>query len=247
MFLSESYINRLKKLSGIEVPDIQSILKEAENLYLNSNKRVKFDMNIMKQAIEGGIEVGLVFQSNNDKYKMPIWKTRIVQPVAMGYDKKGNLVVRGIHVEGQSEKKAIETGVRSAQAHNEWRLFKVSNIKSMFFTGRLFENISLPGYNPNDSAMTEVIASFNSDKAKEYQQTLDANKKTGTAQIPEPNVAKTPEAPKKQTNKKEPIKEPVSNKPATKMVPKPVEPIKKSNPDDVKALQQKIDKLNKLL
>lgn len=243
MFLSESYKNRLLQLSGIEVPDMEAILKEAEDLYLNSNKRVKFDQNLMKQAIGCGMEIGLIFQSNNEKYKMPIWKTRIVQPVAMGYDKKGELVVRGIHIEGQSEKKAIETGVRSQQAYNEWRLFKVSNIKSMFFTGRVFEKVSLPGYNPNDSAMTEVIASFDPEKAKECQAKLNTIKKGETPEAPEkPAVSTTKPVVKKPV---EPTAKPVEKK------PEPIKPVvktkKTANPEDVKQLQQKIDKLNKFL
>lgn len=247
MFLSESYKSRLMELSGIELPDMESILKEAEDLYLNSNKRVKFDQNLMKQAIEGGIEIGLIFQSNNEKYKMPIWKTRIVQPVAMGYDKKGNLVVRGIHVEGQSEKKAIETGIRSAQAHGEWRLFKVDNIKSMFFTGRLFDHVSLPGYNPKDSAMTEILASFSPDKAKEYQANLNANKTGETPEKTTPTTkepVKTTVKPVAKTTAKPEVK-PVANKPQTP-APAPKKS-KATNPEDVKQLQQKIDKLNKFL
>lgn len=242
MFLSESYKARLQELSGIFIPDIMAIIEEAANLYKNSNKRVKFDMNLMKQAIEGGMEIGLIFQSNNEKYKMPIWKTRVVQPVAMGYNKKGDLVVRGIHIEGQSEKKAIETGVRSAQANDEWRLFKVSNIKSMFFTGRLFTSVSLPGYNPNDSAMSEVIISFNPDIAKQYQATLNVNKKAVTQPAPEKEPIKKPQVPTKPIPAKEPVKPEVPNK----VVPK-TQPKKQSNPEDVKKLQQKIDKLNKLL
>lgn len=228
---------------------MNDIIEEAANLYKNSNKRVKFDMNLMTQAIEGGMEIGLIFQSNNEKYKMPIWKTRIVQPVAMGYNKKGDLVIRGIHVEGQSEKKAIETGIRSAQANGEWRLFKASNIKSMFFTGRLFTSISLPGYNPSDSAMGSIIIAFNPDVAKKYQEKLSVNKdsisknpKVGPEITPEPK----PEVP----NKVIPKKAPVKSEPSPKVNPKPVTkktPKVNISPEDAKAIQQKIDKLNKLL
>lgn len=239
MFLSEGYKNRLVELAGLKALT-DSILEEAENaiedLYSNSNKRVKFDINLMKQAIEGGLEIGMIFQSNNEKYTMPIWKTRIVQPVAMGYDKKGELVIRGIHIEGQSEKKAIETGVRSAQANNEWRLFKVSNLKSMFFTGRLFTKVSLPGYNPNDSAMSSIIVSFDAALAAKYQNNLN---KTKEKVMQEP--VKT----------QQPIKvKPVKNQP---MVTKPVAPPTQTNKttnskskEDIKKLQQKIDKLSKL-
>lgn len=232
MLLSESYKNRIQELAGIKNPGILDLLKEVEDLYANSSKRVKFDINIMKQAIEGGMEIGMIFQSNNDKYKMPVWKARIIQPVAMGYDKKGQLVIRGIHIQGQSEKKAIQTGVRSAEAKNEWRLFKAANFKSMFLTGRLFDKVSLPGYNPNDSAMTRVIASFSPKNAATYQKQLKAVKKAPAEPIEKPII------PAKTTQKK----------PETSKVPQAT---KSSTPtkgkEDVKNLEKKIDKLNKLL
>ncbi len=231
MLLSEIYKKRLSELAGIKLPQNIILLKEVEDLYLNSKKRVKFDVNLMKQAIEGGMEIGMVFQSNNTKYKMPVWKMRIIQPVAMGYDKDGQLVIRGIHVEGQSEKRAIETGVRSAQAKNEWRLFKTSNIKSMFFTGRLFNTISLPGYNPNDSAMKNIIVSFNAEKALEYQKQLKVSKNKALA--PKPKAVKPV------------VKAPLKTKPA--VVPKaPVAPINTKAKENARTLQQKIDKLTKL-
>ena len=237
MLLTETYKNRLKELAGIKPVSVITILKEAVDLYANSSKRVKFDMNIMKQAIEGGMEVGMIFQSNNSKYKMPIWKTRIVQPVAMGYDKKGELVIRGIHVEGQSEKKAIETGIRSAQAKNEWRLFKASNIKSMFFTGGLFSNISLPGYNPNDSAMSEVIVSFNPKTAIEHQKQISAVKQTQATSIVKPAVKPITRPVVK------PVTKPVSDKP----VQKAPSNLSIKDKENAKELKNKIDKLNKLL
>jgi hypothetical protein len=231
MLLTESYRSRLIELAGIKINRFASLLKEVEDMYANSDKRVKFDINIMKQAIEGGMEVGMVFQSNNEKYTMPTWKMRVIQPVAMGYDKKGQLVIRGVHVVGQSEKKAIQTGVRSAEAKNEWRLFKASNVKSMFLTGKMFDTVSLPGYNPNDSAMTSVIASFNPQKAATYQKQLQAVK----------------QAPIEPTEK--PIEKPAVKQTPVVKTPKPPKaptlPAQKT--DGEKNLEKKIDKLNKLI
>ena len=238
MLLTDSYKSRISELAGVEKTPVINLLKEFEDLYANSGKRVKFDMNIMKQAIEGGLEVGLVFQSNNSKYKMPIWKMRVVQPVAMGFNKGGELVIRGIHVEGQSEKKAIETGVRSAEAKNEWRLFKASNIKSMFFTGRKFTSISLQGYNPNDSAMTSIIAHFEPSKAANYQKQLSTIKKNPTKPVVNPVPLKEP--------KNKPLPK-VTPKPAQQPAPKPQTAADLKRKEDIRKLKDKINKLNKLL
>jgi hypothetical protein len=220
MVLSEEYKRRLSELSGINPDNIQT-LEEAsvmQDPYAASKSRVKFDMELMKQAIEGGIEIGLVFQSNNEKYKMPIWKTRIVWPFAMGVDKKGNLVIRGVHVDGQSEKKALEKTPRqgSAQAKDEWRLFKVSNIKSMFFTGGYFQGppAGIQGaFNPNDSAMSKMIAVFDKKKAINYQKNLQKNVPVSNTPVDTQKAGQkqTKAAVKPQTIPKQPTVKPQTN------------------------------------
>ena len=117
----------------------------------------------MIQAIKEGREVGISFQSNNEKYKMPIAKWRVIYPVAIGMSEKGNQVIRAFHKYGQSEKEAIRTGKRSAEVENAWRLMKTSNIKAMWFTGNFFRG-PLEAYNPSgDKSMVniEVQANFN--------------------------------------------------------------------------------------
>lgn len=168
MLLSESYKRRLRYLAGIKPLDEAMDMATKKSVMDKSSNRTKFDPKIIIQAIEQGKEIGINFQSNNEKYKMPTVKARIIWPVAMGIDKKGDLVIRGYHITGQSEKKAIETGSRTAEAENEWRLFKVKNIKSIWFTDRNFLG-PLPGYNPRDSAMRTVIAYFDPSKAKRFQ------------------------------------------------------------------------------
>lgn len=171
MLLSESYKIRLKELAGL-IPLDEAMSPEAKSAAMKkSSTRFSFDRDKMKDAIEQGREIGLSFQSNNSKYKMPVTKYRIVWPVAMGTDEKGNLVVRGYHVDGQSEKAARETGVRSAEASNVWRLFKVANIKNMWFTDNFFSQ-PLPGYKEKDSAMVSMIASYSPAKAKAYQDSI---------------------------------------------------------------------------
>lgn len=169
MITSNIYKLKLQRLAGILSEGMYSGYKKADNPYEKSNERIPFNVDLMKQAIEQGMVVGILFRSNNDKYRMPITKYRIVLPVALGYDKKGEMVLRAVHATGQSEKKAIETGVRSAEAENEWRLFKIKNMYSMFFPGDFFDSLPIGGYTPNDSAMTRRIATFNPNKAKKYQ------------------------------------------------------------------------------
>jgi hypothetical protein len=172
MLLTEKYKNRLKELAGIFIKEDVDTEARAK-LYAKSGERVPFNREMMRQAILNGQEIGLSFQSNNVRYKMPVTKFRIVQPVAMGTDKNGNFVIRGLHVMGQSEEKAIQTGVRSAEAHNEWRLFKASNIKAMWFTGRYFHG-PMPGYNPHDKAMLTISAAIDFGKAKAYQDKISS-------------------------------------------------------------------------
>lgn len=165
MGLSLPHKIRLMELAGLEV---KGLLSEADP-YVRSNERVPFNKELMQQAIEYGLEVGILFQSNNKKYKMPISKYRIIMPVALGIDKDGRTMLRAVHVEGQSEKAARRTGQRSAEAKNEWRLFNTANIKSMFFTGKTFAKVPIKGYTPNDSAFTRTIIAFNPMVAKKKQ------------------------------------------------------------------------------
>lgn len=166
--LDESYKNRIQKLAGI----ISEVDQQTKTQMLsNSKDRVPFNRELMKQAIEQGREIGLLFKSDNEKYTMPVSKYRIVRPVAMGTSSDGNTVVRGLHVFGQSEKKAQETGNRSAEAEGEWRLFNANNIKGMWFTDSFFTQ-SPPGFNPNDKQMRSIEVAFNPNKARQEQTKL---------------------------------------------------------------------------
>ena len=171
MLLSESYKIRLKELAGLTSLDEAMDSTSKSNALNKSSERFSFNTESMKQAIEQGREIGLNFQSNNKNYKMPTTKSRIIWPVAMGTDENGNLVVRGYHLAGQSEKVARETGVRSAEAEDVWRLFKVSNIKAMWLTDNFFSQ-PLPNYKEKDSAMVTMMASYSPAKARAYQDSI---------------------------------------------------------------------------
>lgn len=193
MLLSESYKKRLKELAGLSSLDEGMDPTSKSDAMKKSSERFSFNAESMKQAIEQGREIGLNFQSNNKNYKMPTTKSRIIWPVGMGTDENGNLVVRGYHLTGQSEKVARQTGVRSAEAEDVWRLFKVSNIKSMWFTDNFF-NQSLPGYKERDSAMITMTASYNPAKAKAYQDSIQNQTEPGVETEPDTDVETEPVA-----------------------------------------------------
>ena len=120
MFLSEEYKKRIQDLAGITLLD-EASFEDKNKLYAKSAQRIPPNVQFIKDAIDQGREIGISFQSNNKKYKMPVTKFRIVQPMTLGYLKNGELALRAYHIIGQSERKAIETGARSAEAENEWR------------------------------------------------------------------------------------------------------------------------------
>ena len=164
MLLSESFKNRLKKLAGILTEEVDN-----ETAFALSNNRVPFSIDLMTQAIQEGREVGILYKG--DSMIAGSGKYRIIYPVAMGTSKKGNKVVRAIHKQGQSEKQAKSTGVRSAEVKNVWRLFKTKNIKGMWFTGNFFQG-PFNGYNSNDKGMTTVEVYTDLNKIKTFQEDL---------------------------------------------------------------------------
>jgi len=185
--LSLKYKKRLLELAGINFSEIISeAISDTQRIssLAKSHQRVPFNSELMKQAIAYGLEVGLSYKSDNDKYTMPMTKMRTIQPVALGRDKDGQIIFRGYHKVGQSEIEAIKTGVRSAEAEDEWRLFKAGNTKGMWFTGEMF-NVAPPGFNPNgDKAMVGGIEiAFNPSIAIANQKVLE---------VPQSPVATSP-------------------------------------------------------
>ena len=135
---------------------------------------------------------------------MPVSKYRLIQPVAMGKSSNGKMVIRVVHVFGQSEKEAIKTGVRSAEVENEWRLLGADNIKGMWYTGRFYAD-SIPNYRANDSMIVSQIATYNINKAKVFQGNLVAQDKevkaAQVAQAQEPSYPDPDKLPLKEKKK----------------------------------------------
>ena len=217
--LSESYIKRLKQLAGIdEAFGDTTTDADREEAFAKTNERVPYKKDLMIYAIKGGFEIGLLFKTNNDKDKMPISKYRTVLPLAIGMNKKGNEVVSGFHKIGQSESEARKTGKRSAEAKNEWRLFKTKNILSMWLTGKTFDKAPDGFKGSRDSRMTTVEAFFNPAEAKkiQLQQNAEKEQKSGIKK----QLTATPQPVKPTT--------PINKKPA-KIAPKPeIKPIEKT-------------------
>ncbi len=176
MLLSESYKIRLQELAGIKQPVQETSDEERLSAFSLSNQRIPYSKDLMIQAINEGREVGILFQSNNEKYKMPTSKYRTIYPVAIGTSKASNEVLRAVHKIGQSESAAIKTKKRSQEVKDEWRMFKTSNIKSMWFTGKFFD-IPPKHYNAADKGMVNVEASADFVKIKKFQSQLFAQAK----------------------------------------------------------------------
>jgi hypothetical protein len=167
MILTESYKNRIKQLAGL-------ITEANSDAFVASDSRVPFDLDLMRQAIEQGREVGILYKGED--MSAPSGKYRLIYPVAMGISKAGNRIIRAIHKTGQSESLAKSTGIRSAEAKNVWRLFKADNIKGMWFTGNFFRG-PLNKYNPNDQGMVTVEVSTDLAEIKRFQDELFRKRK----------------------------------------------------------------------
>lgn len=197
--ITELHIRKLVREVLSEALILEISAEEKTKVMDKSNERVPFNVDLMKQAIEQGREVGMLFRTDNEKTRMPVAKYRIIHPVAIGRNRKGEVVFRGLHITGQSEKKARETGVRSAEAEaekdgmNAWRLFKASNARSMWFTDRFFSD-NMPGFNPNDKDITSMMAVYNPAKAKAYQDSLVAQMEKPAEEPTEIPIEPTPQS-----------------------------------------------------
>lgn len=198
MLLSESYKKRLKELAGLITEELYDFSDEERTIaYKDFDKRVPFSKDLMAKAIREGWEVGISFKSDNDKYKMPIAKTRVIYPVAMGLSKKGNLVIRAFHKIGQSESGAHTAqkigmkNYRSAEVKDEWRLFKATNIKNMWLTGDFFKLESVSGYKETgDKGMTVVEIQAKKSQVAKFQKDYYNKLKKSTEKEPETVIVK---------------------------------------------------------
>jgi len=216
--ISESYKKRLQELAGIPVTTevvLTEVTDAERNLaFAGSNKRVPYNKDLMIQAIKEGREIGILFQSDNEKYKMPVAKYRIIRPVALGISKAGNSVIRILHVFGQSESEARKTGIRSQEAENVWRLIKASNIKSMWMTGTFFYG-PLESYNRADKGMLNVELAADFNKIRKFQQDLVKQEKTAEKAKEKAGMIKKIGFPEKPLDKTRTGQQPIIQKPSS--------------------------------
>ncbi|NPV12753.1 MAG: hypothetical protein HPY57_13280 [Ignavibacteria bacterium] len=153
------------------------------------NKRIKYDRAKMVQAIQNGMVILILYAGDKDAWKGG--RERVIYPMVLGINKNTkNELIRGWHLEGYSVSQKKET-------KKVWRLFKVSNIKSMMFTGH-FYRLPPKGYKMNDRVMTErtiTRADFNTIRRnqealikarkieKEEEIKIQAQKSIGTPKI----------------------------------------------------------------
>lgn len=144
------------------VPRFQ--LKNAKTIQdVPINEPIKPSEDIIRKAIK----YGMIFLINYKGEKDPrfMGSERVIYPMVFGRSSKGNLLIRGYHLNGWSV---------SNNRHVEkiWRMFRFDRILSMTFTGS-FYRLPPSGYNMNDRGMRGGIitrADFN--EIRKNQQTL---------------------------------------------------------------------------
>jgi len=109
------------------------------------NKRIPYNEAKLIQAIKNGMIILIKYEGEDDKGG---GGERVIYPMNLGINKNTkNTLLRGWHVQGYSH---------SGGGSNEkvWRLFNVSNIEHMTFTGNFFR-LPPKDYKMNDRVMSE--------------------------------------------------------------------------------------------
>jgi len=163
MNLSETYKRRILELAGIKPLNetINFTLQDLSNAYDKSWKRIKgYDINMLRQAIKEGRAIGISYQSKG----MPVTKFRIILPITLGTYNTSNgvpLKLSAFHLAGQSEKAARQSGKRSQEVKNEWRLFDLDpkSFKGMWFADKFFYEYP-PGYKKGDKRFKSIDTEY---------------------------------------------------------------------------------------
>jgi hypothetical protein len=127
------------------------------------NEPIKYSEDIMIKAIKYGMIFLINYKGEKDKHFSG--HERVIYPMVLGRSSKGNILLRGFHLNGWS--------VSSKRHINKiWRLFRADRILSMTFTGS-FYRLPPAGYNMNDMAMRgRYIARADFSEIRRNQQKL---------------------------------------------------------------------------
>jgi hypothetical protein len=109
------------------------------------NKITKYSRELMIKAIQNGMIIQLNYKGDDDDSK---GGERTIYPMNLGINKNTqNELIRAWHLEGYSYSGGPST-------KKVWRLFKVTNIITMMFTGQ-FYRLPPAGYKMQDRALSE--------------------------------------------------------------------------------------------
>ena len=182
-FITESYKNKLRTLAGLDAlnEEINFTRQDLSNAYDKSGQRISgFNKDLIQQAIKEGRAIGVSYKSSD----MPVTKFRVILPVTLGeYNTKSGIPTKlsAFHLAGQSEKAAGQSGTRSQETANVWRLFDLdtSKFKGMWLTDSFFYEYP-PGYKKGDRRFNSVSAEYDIGVAEAYKiQREDENETEG--------------------------------------------------------------------
>ena len=135
--------------------------KDFQNVPIN--EPIKYDEKIMIKAIQYGMIFLISYKGEKDKHFAG--HERVIYPMVLGKSSKGNVLIRGWHLNGWSV---------SSKRHIQkiWRMFRADRILSMTFTGS-FYRLPPVGYNMNDKGMRGgIIAKADFNVIRKNQQNL---------------------------------------------------------------------------
>lgn len=137
-----------------------------------SNIPINTPVKPTQEMIIKAIKYGMIFliSYKGAKDNLPAGHERVIYPMVIGKSSKGNILVRGYHLNGWSV---------SANRHIDkiWRMFRLDRLLSITFTGS-FYRLPPAGYNMNDKGMRGgIIARADFNEIRRNQQNLvKANK-----------------------------------------------------------------------
>jgi hypothetical protein len=127
------------------------------------NQPIKPTQDIIIKAIKYGMIFLISYKGAMDT--LPAGRERVIYPMVIGRSSKGNILIRGYHLNGWSV---------SANRHIEkiWRMFRLDRVLSITFTGS-FYRLPPSGYNANDRGMFGgIIARADFNEIRKNQQNL---------------------------------------------------------------------------